>query len=75
MKTNYITPAVTSIRMVAEQTMVDLSYGNQEGDGEQLAKMTPFEDIDEPEVAEAPADFEEATKLHVQFRNIWAYEE
>ena len=75
MKTNYITPAVTSIRMVAEQTMVDLSYGNQEGDGEQRAKMTPFDDIDEPEVAEAPDYFEEATKLHVSFKDIWADEE
>ena len=75
MKTKYITPAVSVMSMAIEKRLLDLSYGNQEGDGEQLAKMTPFDDIDKPEVAEAPDYFEEATKLHVQFRNIWADEE
>ncbi|MBR2231430.1 MAG: hypothetical protein IJ891_03585 [Prevotella sp.] len=46
MKTKYITPAVTSMRMVAEQTILDLSYGNQEGDGTQLSKEQNFFDVD-----------------------------
>ena len=46
MKTKYITPAVISIRMVAEQTILDLSYGNQEGDGTQLSKEQNFFDVD-----------------------------
>jgi len=74
MKTKYITPAVISIRMVAEQTILDLSYGNQEGDGTQLSKMTPFVEPEETDATEAPDYFEEATKLHVQFRDIWAEE-
>lgn len=73
MKTKYITPAVISIRMVAEQTILDLSYGNQEGDGTQLSKMTPFV---EPEERGDVADeyFERSTKLHVEFKDIWADE-
>lgn len=73
MKTKYITPAVTSIRMVAEQTLLDLSYGDQEGDGTQLSKMTPFV---EPEGRGDVADeyFERSTKLHVEFKDIFADE-
>lgn len=73
MKTKYITPAVTSIRMVAEQTLLDLSYGDQEGDGTQLSKMTPFV---EPEERGDVADeyFERSTKLHVEFKDIFADE-
>lgn len=73
MKTKYLAPAVSVMNMTAEQTMLDLSYGDQEGDGTQLSKMTPFV---EPEERGDVADeyFEDATALHVEFRNIWAGE-
>jgi hypothetical protein len=51
--------------------MLDLSYDNQEGDGPQLSKMTPFM---EPEEREEQDYFEGATKLHVEFKDIWADE-
>ena len=73
MKTKYITPAVSVMSMAVEKRLLDLSYGNQEGDGEQLSKMTPFDDtIEEREEQDY---FEGATKLKVQFHDIWAEEE
>ena len=74
MKTEYIAPAIAVMRMAAEQTILDLSYGDQEGDGNQLSKMTPFVEPEETDATEAPDYFGEATKLHVQFRDIWAEE-
>jgi hypothetical protein len=73
MKTEYIAPAIAVMRMAAEQTILDLSYGDQEGDGTQLSKMTPFM---EPEERGDVADeyFERSTKLHVEFKDIWADE-
>lgn len=72
MKTDYITPAIAIIRMAAERIMLDLSYGNQEGDGTQLSKMTPFDDTIEEQ--EEQDYFEGSTKLKVQFHDIWAEE-
>ena len=73
MKTKYITPAVSVMSMAVERIMLDLSYDNQEGDGPQLSKMTPFV---EPEERGDVADeyFERSTKLHVEFKDIWADE-
>lgn len=73
MKTDYIAPAIAIIRMAAEQIMVDLSYGDELGDGTQLSKMTPFV---EPEERGDVADeyFERSAKLHVEFKDIWADE-
>ena len=73
MKTKYITPAVSVMSMAIEKRLLDLSYGNQQGDGEQLSKMTPFM---EPEERGDIADeyFERSTKLHVEFKDIWADE-
>lgn len=72
MKTKYITPAVSVMSMAVERIMLDLSYDNQEGDGTQLSKMTPFDDtIEEREEHDY---FEGATKLKVQFHDIWAEE-
>ena len=71
MKTKYIAPAVNVMGVVAEQVMVDLSYGDQEGDGNQLSKMTPFV---EPEEKGDVADeyFKNATTPHWEFKDIWA---
>lgn len=44
MKTKYITPAVSVMCMAVEKRLLDLSYGNQEGDGEQLSKEQDFFD-------------------------------
>jgi hypothetical protein len=44
MKTKYITPAVSVMSMAVERRLLDLSYGNQEGDGEQLSKDQDFFD-------------------------------
>ena len=44
MKTKYITPAVSVMSMAVEKRLLDLSYGNQEGDGEQLSKEQDFFD-------------------------------
>ncbi len=44
MKTKYITPAVSVMSMAVERRLLDLSYGNQEGDGEQLSKEQDFFD-------------------------------
>jgi hypothetical protein len=73
MKTKYIIPAVSVMSMAVERIMLDLSYDNQEGDGPQLSKMTPFM---EPEERGDIADeyFERSTKLHVEFKDIWADE-
>ena len=73
MKTKYIIPAVSVMSMAVERIMLDLSYDNQEGDGPQLSKMTPFV---EPEDRGDVADeyFERSTKLHVEFKDIWADE-
>lgn len=46
MKTDYIVPTITIMRMAAEQIMVELSYGDQEGDGNQLSKEHVFFDVD-----------------------------
>ena len=73
MKTKYITPAVSVMSMAVEKRLLDLSYGNQQGDGEQLSKMTPFDDTIEEQ--EEQDYFEGATKLKVQFHDIWAEEE
>lgn len=70
MKTKYITPAVSVMCMAVEKRLLDLSYGNQEGDGTQLSKMTPFDDTIEEQ--EEQDYFEGATKLHVEFKDIWA---
>ena len=71
MKTKYIAPAVNVTSMVVERIMLDLSYSNQEGDGNQLSKMTPFV---EPEEKGDVADeyFENATTPHWEFKDIWA---
>lgn len=61
MKTNYITPAVASIRIVAEKEMAEqsgLSGNNQIGDGNQLSKEIDF--------------FEEEKPVH---KDIWGDEE
>ena len=73
MKTKYITPAVSVMSMAVEKRLLDLSYGNQEGDGEQLSKMTPFM---EPEERGDIADeyFERSSAPQVDFGNIWADE-
>ena len=70
MKTKYITPAVSVMSMAVEKRLLDLSYGNQEGDGEQLSKMTPFM---EPEERGDIADeyFERSSAPQVDFGNIW----
>ena len=73
-KTDYIAPAIAIIRMAAEQIMVDLSYGDELGDGTQLSKMTAFGEPEETDATEAADYDEEATKLHVKFRDIWADE-
>ena len=44
MKTKYITPAVNVMSMAVERRLLDLSYGNLEGDGEQLSKDQDFFD-------------------------------
>lgn len=46
MKTDYIVPTITIMHMAAEQIMVELSYGDQEGDGNQLSKEHEFFDVD-----------------------------
>ena len=74
MKTDYIAPAIAITGMAAEQTILDLSWGDEEGNHEQLSKMTPFVEPEETDGREAPDYFEEATKLHVQFHDIWAEE-
>ena len=73
MKTKYITPAVSVMSMAVEKRLLDLSYGNQEGDGNQLSKMTPFM---EPEERGDIADeyFERSSAPQVDFGNIWAEE-
>ncbi|MBQ6202531.1 MAG: hypothetical protein IJK46_00345 [Prevotella sp.] len=73
MKTKYIAPAVNVTGMATEQIMVDLSYDDQEGDGNQLSKMTPFVEP-EPEEKGDVADeyFKNATKPHWEFKDIWA---
>lgn len=73
MKTKYITPAVSVMSMAVEKRLLDLSYGNQQGDGTQLSKMTPFDDTIEEQ--EEQDYFEGSTKLKVQFHDIWAEEE
>ena len=74
MKTKYIAPAVNVTGIVAEQMMAAVSGFNgynQEGDGNQLSKMTPFV---EPEEKGDVADeyFENATTPHWEFKDIWA---
>ena len=73
MKTKYITPAVSVMSMAVEKRLLDLSYGNQEGDGTQLSKMTPFM---EPEERGDIADeyFERSSAPQIDFGNIWADE-
>jgi hypothetical protein len=73
MKTDYIAPAIAIMCMAAEQIMVDLSYGDQQGDGTQLSKMTPFM---EPEERGDIADeyFERSSAPQIDFGNIWAEE-
>ena len=73
MKTKYITPAVSVMSMAVEKRLLDLSYGNQEGDGTQLSKMTPFM---EPEERGDIADeyFERSSAPQIDFGNIWAEE-
>ena len=73
MKTRYIIPAVSVMSMAVERIMLDLSYDNQEGDGPQLSKMTPFM---EPEERGDIADeyFERSSAPQIDFGNIWADE-
>ena len=56
--------------MAIEKRLLDLSYGNQQGDGNQLSKMTPFM---EPEERGDIADeyFERSSAPQIDFGNIW----
>lgn len=73
MKTEYIAPAIAIMRMAAIQTMMSLSIGDEEGDGEQLSKMTPFMEPEEPgDVADEY--FDRASVPSVEFRTVWTDE-